>query len=86
MRRYHQTLMHAQSPHISTYDRMIESVFLTPSHTSVGIQLADLFAGAVARAFNFQDKTWLDEITPIFRAKPDGSIDGYGLVKFPNNW
>ena len=86
VRRYHQMLMHSQSPYISAYDRLIESVFLTPSHTSVGIQLADLFAGAVSRAFNFNDKTWFDEVRSIFRSKRNGDIDGYGLVKFPTGW
>jgi hypothetical protein len=86
MRREHQKLIHSRAPNTANYANLVEGIFLTQSHTSVGIQFADMVAGATARAYNSDDSWWLDEIKPLIRAKPDGNIDGYGLAKVPNNW
>lgn len=86
MRREHQKLLHANARTISDYTHLVESVFLTPSNTSTGIQCADMIAGAVSRRFNSGDEYWFNEVKGLIRTKPDGTIDGYGLVKFPNNW
>ena len=86
MRREHQKLIHAQSQYISSYDNLVESIFLTPSHNSVGIQFADMIAGAVGRKYNSDDTRWFDNVRPIIREHPNGSIDGYGIIKVPNNW
>lgn len=86
IRQEHQKLLHSASSYISSYANLAESLFLTPSHHSVGIQFADMIAGAVGRHFNSNDRTWFEVAKPILRAKPDGSVDGYGLVKMPNTW
>lgn len=86
MRRHHQKLLHATSRTISNYKNVAESLFLAPSHHSIGVQLADMAAGAVARYYNSADKRWFDFIKPAFRTKPDGDINGYGLAKVPNTW
>jgi hypothetical protein len=86
VRRYHQMLMHADSPFVSKYDKVIEGVFLAPSHMSIGIQFADMIAGAVGRAFNSNELQWIEELKPIFRCKPNGDINGHGLIRFPSGW
>jgi hypothetical protein len=45
-----------------THQNLIEGVFLAPSHLSVGIQLADMVAGAVYRKFSRQDNRFFDLI------------------------
>lgn len=65
---------------------MIEGLFIAPSHLSVGIQFADMVAGAVLRAFRAQDKRFAAQTKPAFRTSPKGKIDGDGLVKFPKGW
>jgi hypothetical protein len=58
-------------------------LFLEPSNQSVGIQLADLVAGAVWRKFERNDTAWYDLIEPSIRRSAGGSVDGHGIVKFP---
>lgn len=83
----HLGLVEKDKPFISTYANFVECAFLTPSHMSVGVQLADMVAGAIGRHFNSEDSTYFDAISPSFRTRPNGSYDGYGLVKFPmGNW
>lgn len=83
VRRAHQKLVYSTSSNTSTYDNLIESVFLAPSHNSVGIQCADMIAGAVSRSFNSNDDKWLEEVRPIIRSRK-GSIDGPGIAMFPS--
>lgn len=84
LRRYHQLLLNATGQNISKLDKLVEGIFLTPSDTSVGIQLADMVAGAVNRRFCSNDTVWSKSIKPILRSKNDGTIDGYGLLKIPH--
>lgn len=79
----HLTLVESEQMFASTYDNFVECVFLTPSHMSVGVQIADMVAGAIGRHFNQNDPTFFEVIKPAFRSSPSGAIDGYGLVKFP---
>ncbi|WP_434713473.1 DUF3800 domain-containing protein [Rhizobium sp. YTUHZ045] len=58
-------------------------MFLAPSHMSVGVQFADMVAGAIWRRFESGDETWFDAIKPAFRTSPDGKIDGFGICRFP---
>jgi hypothetical protein len=85
MRRHHHVLIDHSDPFSSSYANYIETVFLTPSHRSVGIQLADMIAGATGRAFNTNDARLFDILRPSFRASPQGNIEGYGLAKFPKD-
>ena len=68
---------------LSSYKNYIETIFMTPSHHSVGIQLADLVAGAIGRKFILDDDTYYNKIINSFRRSPNGSIEGYGLVRMP---
>ncbi len=85
LRRYHQLLLNATASNISRINNLIEGIFLTPSDTSIGIQLADMIAGAVNRRYCSDDRTYSESIKPILRTKSDGTMEGYGLLKLPKN-
>ena len=87
LRKAHKDLLSSDTRHTSSYENIIETVFLSPSHYSVGIQFADMVAGAIGRAFNSDDDYWRQHINPAIRTHPDGRSQwGYGLVKVPRNW
>jgi len=83
MREQHERLVRDSRIYTSTYSNFIESIFFSPSHMSVGIQLADMVAGAIWRFHEHGDRTWLDLIKPAFRTDKRGTIDGFGLARFP---
>ncbi len=83
LRLLHQKLLTGSKKSFSTYQNLIEGVFLAPSHLSVGIQLADMVAGAVYRKFSRQDDRFFDLIKTSFRKNPGGKINGYGLIEWP---
>lgn len=87
LRRHHHELIDGRGPHSSNYANLIESIHFAPSHFSPGLQLADLVAGGVLRAFQRKDPTFADLIYSSFRTSPkDASvIEGFGLVKVPTN-
>ncbi|MHB8385172.1 DUF3800 domain-containing protein [Metallibacterium sp.] len=55
----------------------------SPSHQSIGIQFADMVAGAVYRKYAKGDDRFFDQIVASFRASPRGEINGFGIVHFP---
>lgn len=79
----HQRLLHKDGVYSSSYKNLIEGLFIAPSHWSVGIQLADLVAGAIYRKFERDDDRFFDQIKDTFRTGPGGVLDGYGLVRVP---
>ena len=84
MREQHERLVReTQNQYTSAYNNFIESIFLSPSHMSIGIQLADMVAGAVWRFYEKNDSRWLDLIKSAFRTNKQGVIDGFGLARFP---
>jgi hypothetical protein len=85
LRKHHHDLIDTENANLSSYENFIETVFLTPSHLSIGIQLADMAAGAIGRHFNAADDTWFNAIRPSIRSSPTGKIEGYGIAKFPGS-
>jgi Protein of unknown function (DUF3800) len=83
MRIQHQRLIAENTQYTSAYSSLVEGLFLTPSHLSVGIQLADMVAGAIWRRFESDDSRWFDLIRSSFRKSPAGAIDGFGLARYP---
>lgn len=83
LRAHHQMLVHSVSGFTSQYPNLIESLLLQPSNLSIGIQLADIIAGAVWRKYEKRDDKWFGHMEPSLRRKRDGTVDGYGLVKVP---
>ncbi|MBN8897313.1 MAG: DUF3800 domain-containing protein, partial [Rhodospirillales bacterium] len=83
LRRHHQMLIHAPGGPTSVYKNLIEGLFLQPSHQSIGIQLADLVAGAIWRKFERSDSRFYDLVEPIMRRSKLGEVDGYGIARVP---
>lgn len=82
-RLHHKALVENEGTFVSTYENYVETIFLTPSHHSVGIQLADMVAGAIGRAMNTGESRFARLIKPALRTGPKDRIMGYGLVRFP---
>lgn len=82
-RKGHHKLVDSESVFTSKYQNFVETIFLTPSHLSVGIQLADMAAGAIGRALNARELRFAKLIKPSFRSDQKGQIDGFGFVRFP---
>lgn len=83
MREQHERLVRETGKYTSTYSHFIESIFLSPSHMSIGIQLVDMAAGAVWRRYQSGDETWFNHVRSALRHSPTGVIDGWGLMRFP---
>jgi hypothetical protein len=64
LRAHHQMLVHSTAAFTSKYPNLIESVVLQPSNLSIGIQFADLVAGAVWRKFERDDDRWFAMMQP----------------------
>jgi hypothetical protein len=83
MRTQHQRLVEETHEYTSNYKNLIEGLFLTPSHLSVGIQMVDMVAGAIWRRFEANDSYWFDVIKPSLRTSAGGVLDGFGICRFP---
>jgi hypothetical protein len=84
LRAHHQMLLHSRGGFTSTYRNLIESLFLQPSDQSIGIQLADMVAGAIWRAYERKDPQYASAIKSTFRTDSTGTkINGYGIVHVP---
>jgi len=83
LRSRHHQLIDTNEQYSSKYENFIETVFFSPSEASVGLQLADMAAGAVHRYFQYQDNRFVRSIVPAFRTSPKGEVEGWGLVKMP---
>ena len=83
LRELHHRLLTGDRENFSLYSNLIEGLFIAPSHLSVGIQLADMVAGAVFRQFNVGDGRFYSQIEASLRRSPVGKIEGYGIVRFP---
>lgn len=83
LRKRHHELIDTPEQFTSNYANVIETIFFSPSEASVGLQLADMVAGAVHRSFQYGEHRFAQQIQPAFRASKTGDILGYGLVKMP---
>jgi hypothetical protein len=83
LRALHQKLVNSEGIFTSTYANLIEGLFVAPSHYSVGIQFADLVAGAVYRKYESNDERFYELIKPLIRASSTGRIEGFGIVRIP---
>ncbi len=79
----HELLIKRPGDFTSNYPNLIESLFFQPSDLSLGVQLADMVAGAVWRKYEKQDDFFYNLIEPAMRKSPNGVVDGYGIIKFP---
>ena len=85
LRKRHHDLMDGGNKYSSNYANIIETIMFSPSHVSPGLQLADMVAGAVHRAYEHAQPEFATLVRPAFRTSPSGEISGYGIVKMPRH-
>ena len=85
LRRFFADLTKDGSPY-SRLDRIVEGLFLGPSHYSIGLQCADLICAitAAAERGNGQARGYLKTLLPRFATHPaTGKLEGVGIKRFP---
>jgi hypothetical protein len=85
LRRFFADLTKDGSPY-SRLGRIVEGLFLGPSHYSIGLQCADLVCAitAAAERGNGQARGYLKALLPRFATHPaTGELDGVGIKRFP---
>lgn len=85
LRRFFSDLTKDGSPY-SRLDRLVEGLFLGPSHHSIGLQCADLVCSitAAAERGNGQARGYLKVLVPRFARHPvKGDLEGVGIKRFP---
>ena len=82
LRTLHHKLMITNHEGYTQFNNLIEGLFIAPSHLSVGVQFADLVAGAIFRKYENNDTRFYDKIAKSIRNR-NGKVDGVGIVKFP---
>jgi len=85
LRRYFGALTESGTPYMQL-DRIVEGLFLGPSHLSVGLQCADLVVSitTAAERGNGQARGYLRKLLPLFARHPaTGELEGVGLKRFP---
>ena len=85
LRRFFADLTKDGSPY-SRLARIVEGLFLGPSHHSIGLQCADLVCAitAAAERGNGQARGYLRTLLPRFATHPaTGALDGVGIKRFP---
>jgi hypothetical protein len=85
LRRFFSDLQADGTPYMKL-DRIVEGLFLGPSHYSIGLQCADLVVAATAAAERGvgHGHGYLRTLEPRFARHPSsGEIEGVGLKRFP---
>ena len=85
LRRYFGALRESGTPFMKL-DRIVEGLFLGPSHLSVGLQCADLIVSisAAAERGSGLARGYLKKLLPRFATHPaTGELEGVGLKHFP---
>ncbi len=81
---FHNDLLKSGNNWKSKYANLVEHLFLSPSHYSIGLQFADLVSGVIFRYFEHADDRWFRLIEGSFRKNPNNQkTDGYGLIRIP---
>lgn len=85
LRRFFADLTNDGTPY-SKLGRIVEGLFLGPSHYSIGLQVADLVVAITAAAERRQGQArgYLKTLLPRFATHPaTGALDGVGIKRFP---
>ena len=85
LRRFFADLTKDGTPYMQL-PRIVEGLFLGPSHYSIGLQCADLIVAMTANAERGpgQGRGYLKKLLPRFAVHPaTGELDGVGLKRFP---
>ncbi|MFU0559491.1 DUF3800 domain-containing protein [Gardnerella pickettii] len=81
---FHFDLLNNHDSHRADYNNLIEGLFIAASHHSVGVQFADLVAGAVYRKCSKRDSIFYNMIRNNVRRNSQGKAEGFGVVAVPN--
>lgn len=79
---FHYNLLTSDEHDQTQYNNLIEGLFIAASHHSVGVQFADLVAGAVYRKVTKNDSSFYDIIQGNVRSGPYG-VNGFGIMSLP---
>jgi Protein of unknown function (DUF3800) len=85
MRRFFERLQREGTPY-QQLDRIVDALFLGPSHYSIGLQAADLVVASALAAQGEQGdaKRWHKQLLRRFATHPaTGAIEGVGLKVYP---
>ena len=86
MRRFFERLQRDGTPYLQL-DRIVDALFLGPSHYSIGLQAADLVvASTMAAQGQLGDASrWHKQLLPRFARHPaTGKLEGVGLKVYPD--
>ena len=86
MRRFFERLQREGTPY-QQLDRIVDALFLGPSHYSIGLQAADLVVASTLAAQGEQGdaKRWHKQLLGRFATHPaTGAVDGVGLKIYPS--
>jgi hypothetical protein len=86
LRRFFSDLQEEGTPYMKL-DRIVEGLFLGPSHYSIGLQCADLVVACTAAAERGggDARRYLKQLLPRFAVHPaSGELDGVGIKRFPD--
>lgn len=86
LRRFFSDLTADGTPY-SRLERIVEGLFLGPSHFSIGLQCADLVVAATAAAERGKPlgRGYVQRLLPRFERHPaTGELEGVGLKRFPD--
>jgi Protein of unknown function (DUF3800) len=86
LRRFFADLTEAGTPYMKL-QRIVEGLFLGPSHYSIGLQCADLVVAATAAAERGggDGSRYFKQLRPRFAVHPStGAVEGVGLKRFPD--
>jgi hypothetical protein len=87
LRRFFSDLQEEGTPYMKL-ERIVEGLFLGPSHYSIGLQCADLVVAATAAAERGVGlgRGYFARLEPRFATHPArGTIEGVGLKRFPDS-
>ncbi|PKU95406.1 DUF3800 domain-containing protein [Bifidobacterium pseudolongum] len=79
---FHYDLLTSSSPTATKFNNLVEGLFIAASHHSVGVQFADLVAGAVYRKVSKNDSSFYDIIERNVRCGQHG-VNGFGIISLP---
>jgi hypothetical protein len=80
LRRFVDQLIEGGDLWVDMHRSIVEGIMFQVSNYSVGIQIADMIAGAGFRKDVRGDSLYYDLWTPLLRHGPGGRPDGYGYV------
>lgn len=83
LRELHHRLFRHRWDTVDRVAALVEGLFIAPSHLSVGIQFADLVAGAVYRCYRHDDHRFMLQVQECLHRSSRGCVEGYGIVRFP---